>query len=210
MSEQQTPDEIEQTAVQAVTDADTALADLETRVIAGEVIDPADIERARTQRHVAGLQLEGARKRAEQLRTEQAAAKRQQAIGDAAADLDAHSFTEITAKYAAADAAVRDLITACLDRNTAIRQAHQRLRPHGDCERLQVSDATHGRAPYVVIDGQQHQTADSLVGPLVRYLLQRAGSDFGKTTFDIPGGESVTRALGNSGMLHPPRAAGGR
>ncbi|MFF7734609.1 hypothetical protein [Streptomyces sp. NPDC007984] len=214
MSEQQTteqtPDEIEQAAEQAVTDADTALADLERRVIDGETVDPAEIERARTNRHVAELQRDGARKRAEQLRTEQATARRQAAIAKVREQLDAHPLDGIAAKYAAADAAVRDLIAACVDRNQAIRRAHGQLRPYGECEQVQVSDSSHQRAPYVVIDGHVHRTAESLAGPLVRYLVQRMVADHGKGTLDIPGGESLGSALGTTGMVHPPRAASGR
>ncbi|MGC9381582.1 hypothetical protein [Streptomyces sp. MH13] len=208
MSDQQTPAEIIQQAEQAVTDADAALAALEARVIAGETLDPADIERARTNRHVAELQRDGARKRADEKQAALDAATRKRVLDNAARALDQVPLGAIAERYATAERALRELIDLCETRNVTIRSVHAQLSRH-DVDGVEVSDFTHQRAPYVVVNGDRHAAADSTPGALIEYLVKRLANDHHQK-LPLPYRGTLGGTVGVRGLRNPPAVASWR
>ncbi|MFG2311175.1 hypothetical protein ACGFS9_21270 [Streptomyces sp. NPDC048566] len=205
----ETPEQILAAADQEVEQADAQLAELESKVIDGDTsVSPDDIEQARKSRWWAGLQRKQAEKRATALREAEADRQRTDAIDQAAAQLAGHPLTDVARKYETAARALAELIDACETRNTAIKAAHRALKPYDGDARLDLADATWGARPYVAVRGVRHAVADSLPGPLVRYLVQRAAAEHPER-LPVPGGESVGKAIGRAGMARPPAAATG-
>lgn len=124
----ETPEDILEAADADVRQADDTLSTLEQRVLDGDQdVKPDDIEKARSLRHWAGLMQKRAARRAEELRQQQLAAEREQALTEARQILDAHDDTAVDAALAAAGKAMLKLREAVRARNEARQHALKRL-----------------------------------------------------------------------------------
>lgn len=144
-----------------MTDADTALAELEERVRSGdESVTPEDVEQARGFARFAVLRREAQERRAAQARQEQADADARQARDAFLAEIPDDPAARVTELREQATAALVALETYVRDYNRVIGRHIDGLRVAGRDSRLDITASHPGDSAlsrYVSIDGRVYQ-----------------------------------------------------
>ncbi|WP_046503107.1 hypothetical protein [Streptomyces odonnellii] len=161
----ETPEQVLATADQDVTEAETTVTNLETRVREGDQdVTPDQIEEARSTLRFVHLRREAAVKRADQLRQEQvdtAAALRRDAF---LADIAAYDLGKIPELQERIQSAVYELLQLCAGHSRVLTGHAFRLTSYGSASTLPVSaDIGAGSGTpttTVTVDGTVYQPAD--------------------------------------------------